>query len=286
MSRLYTFLLSALLLLPLSGRASDKLLVFTSVVPLMTFVERVGGGQVEVQAMVQPGQSPATYDPTPRQVAALARADLYVRVGVPFETAWMKRIRSANPQMPVLDAREGIELRRHEGDDGHGHEALDPHVWTSPPLVKIMAANIRDALIRLDPSHRVGYEKGYGDFAAQLDALDGEIRGLVADLPNRRFLVYHPAWGYFADAYGLKQIPIEMEGKDPKPAQMKALIKIAKEEAIKVIFVQPQFSTKRAEIIAKAIEGRIIPADPLAEDWASNLRKQARQIMTASGERH
>jgi zinc transport system substrate-binding protein len=282
MSRLPALVLSALLLLPLWGHATESLLVFTSVVPLKTFVERVGGGRVEVQAMVQPGQSPATYDPTPRQVAALARADLYVRVGVPFETAWMKRILSANSGMPVLDARDGIDLRRHDGgDDDHGHEALDPHVWTSPPLVKVMAANIRDALIRLDPVHRADYETGYRTFAAELDALDGEIRGLLADVSRRRFLVYHPAWGYFADTYGLTQVAIEREGKEPGARALAALIDQARREGVRVIFVQPQFNRRSAEQVARAIGGRVEAIDPLAADYEDNLRRVAQAIAEA-----
>jgi len=283
MSRLPALVLSALLLLPLSGQATEPLLVFTSVVPLKTFVERVGGEHVEVQAMVQPGRSPATYDPTPRQVAALARADLYVRVGVPFEAAWMKRIRSANSGMPVLDAREGIDLRRHDGgDDGHGHEELDPHVWTSPPLVKVMAANIRDALIRLDPVHRADYDAGYRTFAAELDALDRAIRGLLADVPRRRFLVYHPAWGYFADTYGLTQVAIEREGKEPGARALAALIDQARREGVGVIFVQPQFNRRSAEQVARTIGGRVEAIDPLAANYEDNLRRVARTIAEAS----
>jgi len=281
-SRSAWLLLLILHLLPVCGSASDGLLVFASVLPLKTFVERVGGGHVRVEAMVRPGQSPATYDPTPRQVAELASADLYVRVGVPFENAWMTRIRSANPGMPVLDAREGIELRRHEGDDdGHGHDALDPHVWTSPTRVKVMAANIRDALIRLDPENRSDYQANYRTFAAELDALDGEIRRLLENIPDRRFLVYHPAWGYFADTYGLTQVAIEREGKEPGARTLTALIDQARREGVRVIFVQPQFNRRSAEQVARAIGGRVEAIDPLAADYEENLRRVANSIAEA-----
>jgi zinc transport system substrate-binding protein len=232
--------------------------------------------------MVRPGQSPATYDPTPRQVAALARADLYLRVGVPFEAAWMPRLRAANPRMRVLDAREGIELRPHEGGDhGHDHGDLDPHVWTSPPLAKVMSANIRDALIELDAEHRADYEANYRAFAAELDALDAEIRALFEGLRNRRFLVYHPAWGYFAATYGLTQVAIERAGKEPGARALAALIDQARREEVRVIFVQPQFNRKSAERVARAIGGRVESMDPLAADYAENLRRVARAIAEA-----
>ena len=281
----FRVLLLSVLLLPPAGLASDRLLIFASVVPIKTFVERIGGAQVEVRAMVQPGQSPATYDPTPRQVADLARADLYVRVGVPFEKAWMERIRSANPRVPVLDARDGVELRKHEaGDDDHDHDrdALDPHVWTSPLSVKVIAANIRDALIEIDPVHRADYEANHATFDAELDALDAEIRGLLADLPVRRFLVYHPAWGYFASTYDLTQVAIEREGKEPGARALASLIDQARREEARVIFVQPQFNRRSAEQVARAIGGRVEAIDPLAADYVDNLRRVARLIAEAN----
>ena len=220
-----------LLITLLSGSAgAEPLRVFVSVLPQKTFVERVGGPGVEVQVMVQPGASPHTYDPTPRQVAALAHADLYLAVGVSFEDAWMGRIRAANPRMRVLDSSAGIDLRAieahdHNGEasDGHadegqpavaqglggqaagqaeaeqevgrGHQARDPHLWTSPPLVKQMAAGIRDALTQLDPGNGPTYAANYAGFAAALDVLDREIRARLAGLASRRFMVFHPAWG-------------------------------------------------------------------------------------------
>lgn len=291
MSRL---LLAVALLLPALA-AAEPLQVFASVPPVQTFVEKVGGGQVQARTMVQPGHSPATYDPTPQQIAALARTDLYVRIGVPFEDAWMRRIRAASPDMRILDARAGIDLRAieahdhgeegHHHGDGHDHHAgeaaRDPHVWTSPPLVKQIAANIRDALAELDPSHGDLYERNYQAFAAELDSLDREIRKLLADLLTRKFMVFHPAWGYFADTYGLTQIPIEKEGKEPGPRSLAALIEQARREGIRVIFVQPQFDRKSAQRVARAIDGEVIAIDPLAPSYLENMRRVAHRIAGA-----
>lgn len=288
------FVAAAALLLPARSATAEPLSVFVSVLPLATFVEAVGGERVAVQPLVQPGQSPATYDPTPKQIAALADADLYLRVGVPFEAAWMKRIQAANPDMPVLDLRDDLSLRQQErhdhDDDGHQpmsgqhmHEAMDAHVWTSPRLVRRMAVAIRDALTRLDPDGAAVYAAHQAAFDADLETLDGELSATMSGLESRTFLVYHPAWGYFADAYGLTQIPIEREGKTPGARLLTALIEQARATGTRVIFVQPQFDRRAAERVAQAINGRVEAVDPLAPNYADNLRRVAGLIAAANG---
>lgn len=291
-------LLATAILAPLSGNA-EPLRVFVSIPPQKTLVEKVGGEHVEVQVMVQPGHGPGTYDPTPRQIAALAKASLYVRIGVPFERVWMDPIRDANPNMMVIDAREGIDLRRFEpeeqGENGHHHaerpgashqeeSGRDPHLWTNPILAKRMTGTIRDALVELDPRNGPDYARNQEAFAAELDALDRDIRELLRDIPQRRFMVYHPSWGYFADTYGLTQLAIEMDGKEPGARSLGALIEQAKRERIKVIFVQPQLDDRPAEQVARAIGGRVVAIDPLAADYVGNLREVARQISEAARE--
>ena len=278
---MWHILLFLLILVPVSVN-SEPLRIFVSVLPQKTFVERIGGPHVTVQTMVEAGHNPGTYDPTPRQVAALADTDLYIRTGVPFEDAWMERIRSANPDMQILDARTGIDLRamgRHDdvgGQDGHAdhgidQDTLDPHVWTSPPLVKQISRNIRNMLTSLDPTNAKVYADNFAAFAAELDTLDQDIRLLLKGLSNRRFMVFHPAWGYFADTYGLIEVPIEKEGKTPGARSLTALIRQAKREQAKVIFVQPQFDKRAASRVADAIDGRVVTIDPLAADYAANL---------------
>jgi zinc transport system substrate-binding protein len=275
----------------LGETSGEPLDVFVSVLPLQGFTERIGGERVRVHTMVQPGQSPATYEPTPRQIAALADADLYLRVGVPFEGAWMKRIASANADMPVVDLRDGIDLRPQEahnhGDHGtheeHGHtdggqEAMDAHVWTSPRLVRRMAETIRDALTELDPEGADIYRRNQAAFDAELAALDAELAERLAGLTRRSFLVYHPAWGYFAEAYGLTQVPIEQEGKAPGARRLAALIDQARANDARLILVQPQFDQRAAEQVARAIDGRVEAVDPLSSDLAGNLRRLAELI--------
>jgi zinc transport system substrate-binding protein len=296
----------------LSGSAysADKIPVFVSIVPQKYFVEKIGGERVDVQVMVQPGASPATYEPKPRQMADISKTRVYFAIGVPFENAWLDKIAAFNPAMMIVHTDQGIQKipladhhhrenvahfnkdADHPGGDNQGaahvnemnrHPSeLDPHIWLSPPLVMIQAGTILDALQVIDPSHRSDYETNYRAFVPEIKALDAELSSILAGSRERQFMVFHPSWGYFAHTYGLNQIAAEIEGKAPKPAQLKELIAHARALDIKVIFVQPQFSSKSAELIAREIGGQVVFADPLAEDWPDNLRKVAQQINVQS----
>lgn len=272
--------------------------VFVSISPQKYFVQQIGKDLVDIQVMVPPGASPATYEPKPRQMVDLSKTRVYFAIGVPFENTWLKKIAAANPGMKVFHMDDGIEKipmaahdhikasEHHEEDlhreaGAHGHSGLDPHIWLSPPLVKIQARTITNALQTIDPAHQDLYETNSQQFIAQIDRLHDELKGIFAGKQGLQFMVYHPSWGYFARAYGLKQVPVEIEGKDPKPARLKALIKYAREKDINIIFVQPQFSTKSAGLVARAIGGQVAFADPLAADWLSNLRNVADRFKAA-----
>lgn len=285
--------------------AQDKIPVYVSIAPQKYFVQQIGKDLVAVHVMVAPGASPATYEPKPRQMAGISKAKAYFSVGVPFESWWLKKIAAANPRMKVVATDQGVpkipmaagyhlgaaEDADHHGDHddahddhGHDHEAggLDPHIWLSPPLVKIQARHILMGLRAIDPSHGSQYERNYHDFLRAIDLLDRQLKQKFAGVKDRRFLVFHPSWGYLAQAYGLKMTPIEVQGKDPKPAQLQALIAYARQEGIKVVFVQPQFSARSARLIAGEIGGRVAFADPLAGNWADNLLMVGDQIRAAS----
>ena len=257
--------------------AADKISVVVSVLPEKFFVERVGGSHVEVSVMVGPGQSPATYEPTPRQMAALTAARVYFRIGVPFETLWMSRIGATNRGMLIVNVAEGIKLRSVDVS-----RSPDPHVWTSPVLAKRISARIEKTLINLDPAHKAEYERNYAKLADELDALDAMIRARLSSLKQRAFLTFHPAWGYFADTYGLRQIAIESGGKEPGARTLLHVIEEAKRLNIKVIFVEPQFSRSTAEMVAREIGGRVVAIDPLAENYIDNMRKVAAAFAGAS----
>lgn len=263
-----------------AASVSAPLPVFVSILPQKYFVERVGGGQVTVSVMVGPGQSPETYEPTPRQMTALSEARLYFSIGVPFEDIWMKRILAANPTLRQVPMQRGLALLPLVGPGGEPG-GTDPHVWTSPPQVKMMAASIRDALIEADPGHRGEFESNYRAFIAELDALDRDLRAILAQARGKSFMVFHPAWGYFAKDYGLRQIPIEAEGKEPGGKSLARVIDLGRREGVKVIFVQTQFSRRTAETVAAAIGARVVAVDPLAENYPQNLLRVAHDFADA-----
>ena len=278
-----TFLPSAQLCPEPSSNTKKKIKVFVSILPQAYFVERVGGERVDVSVLVGPGYSPATYEPTPRQMAELGKARVYFRIGVPFEDVWITRISEANPQMKVIDTRSDVELRplnayyfnKTSQHHPYSKSIKDPHVWLSLRLVKVQAQNICRALISEDPAQRAYYQDNLKAFHHDLDRLDAEIKETMENFKTRKFMAFHPAWGYFAWDYGLEQIPIEVEGKEPSARALAGLIKRAKQEGIKVVFVQAQFSTRNAETVAQAIGGRIVQIDPLAKDYLKNMRKIA-----------
>jgi zinc transport system substrate-binding protein len=293
--------------------AKNKLTVFVSIVPQKYIVHQIAKDLVDVEVMVLPGADPHAYEPKPQQMVAISKAKLYFAIGIEFEKANLSKIVSVNPHIKVVPTDRGIkkmpmaayhhhdeegehheksELHKegehrnekaesaHHGDH-HEHGGLDPHIWLSPPLVKIQARTIMNALQEIDPSHRDLYQSNFQQFVSQINRLDSELKTIFAGKKGLQFMVFHPSWGYFAKAYGLKQVPVQIEGRDPKPAQLKELIEHAREKNIKVIFVQPQFSAKSAKLVAKEINGEVAFVDPLAENWSANLREVANKFKSA-----
>jgi len=254
--------------------------ITVSIVPQKYFVERIGGDRVNVNVMVEPGFSPATYEPKAEQLKELSRADAYISIGVPFEKAWMGRIGSVNSEMPIVDTTQGIERM----PMGAGGENLDPHIWLSPRLVKIQAQTIYEALAELDATHKGDYKSNLDSFIADIDALEANIRAALEGVENRKFMVFHPAWGYLARDFELEMIPIEVGGQEPSAAELASLIAEAQEEGIRVIFAQPEFSTRDAETIASEIGGEVLLISPLASDWLDNLRRVADTFAEVLGE--
>ncbi len=268
---------------------AEPVSVFTSILPSSYLVERIGGDAVRVSTLVEPGQSPETYEPTPRQMALLSGSQLYFRVGLPFENVWMDKIASMNPKMKVVDLRQGIALREIEGhhheegeetssEAGHEEHGKDPHLWLSLRNAAIMAETIAGALEQCTPELKEQFQKNLTDLLAEMKRADDDVQRLLAPLQGRRFMVFHPAWGYFADDYGLEQIPIEIEGKSPNARALAQMIDRAKAEKIQVIFVQKQFSAVSAEAVAKAIGGKVVAMDPLSPDYVNNFRRIAQTL--------
>jgi zinc transport system substrate-binding protein len=281
----------------------EKISVFVSIPPLADFVQRIGGDRVAVSVLVPPGQSPHTYEPTPRQMTELAQAKVFFAIGLPFEKLLTEKLTAANPNLRIANLRSGIKLRQltpeeahaEEADEPHAEKAAepqrpgserpaaepDPHVWLSPKNMHIIASTIAVTLAQIDFAHAEQYSASLQALQKEISAVDARIAQALAPLRGKEFFVFHPAFGYFGDAYGLKQVPVEVEGKEPGARQLAEFIREAKARGVKVIFVQPQFSTRSAEAVARAIGGAVVPMDDLARDTLGNLEVMAAEIQKA-----
>jgi zinc transport system substrate-binding protein len=261
---------------------SQSVNVTVSILPEKYFVERIGGNHVSVNVMVGPGDSPHTYEPKVDQMTSLSNSALYFSIGVDFEGAWMGRIASANPNMKIVDVSANInKIPMTVASEGEKAGNPDPHVWTAPENVKIIAQSIYQALAEVDPANQADYQANLAAFQKDIDALQRDIQTSLSSITINKFLVFHPAWGYFAHEFGLEQIAIEIGGVEPSAKELVAIIDEAKKDNIKVVFGSPEFSTKTADYIAQEINGQVVLIDPLAEDWLTNLQNVANAFAQA-----
>ncbi|MGI0479994.1 metal ABC transporter solute-binding protein, Zn/Mn family [Geminocystis sp. CENA526] len=265
----------------------NKLNLTVSILPQKYFVEKIGGELVNVNVMVEPGMAAETYEPLPQQLVNLSQSSAYISIGVPFEEAWLEKIKSANPQIPIINSGAGIDKIPMIGHDHHHHghshdrkegESLDPHTWLSPQLVKIQAENIYRELVKLNPENESIYRQNLEQFLTEIDDLDKQIREKFEGISQRKFMIYHPAWAYFAKDYNLQQISIELEGQEVTSGDLAKLITQAKKDNIRVVFAQPQFTTKTVDTFAREIGGDVVLLDDLAENWSENLLEVADKL--------
>ncbi|WP_417909726.1 metal ABC transporter solute-binding protein, Zn/Mn family [Candidatus Electronema sp. PJ] len=275
-------------LLATAARAAEPVPVLVSIMPQKWLVEQIGGELINVRVLLDKGQDPHGLQPTPEQVTTLFRSRIYFAIGLEFEQELLRKIRQSETKVRVVDISAGIAkiaMSEHQHDHYDQEEAhsagLDPHIWLDPQNLQQMARAITAALKEADPSHAALYERNRQTVASTLTAVHAEIKALLAPFSGQVFLVYHPAFGYFAKAYSLRQKAVELEGKSPTPKQLYALIGQAKQDKVKIIFVQPQFDRKNAETIAQAIGGKVAALDSMAEDVPENLRRMAKQINSA-----
>ncbi len=240
--------------------ADTQLSIFVSIPPQKFLVERIGGNRVDVNVMLKPGHSPETYEPVPRQIAMLSRAQIYFRIGIPFEHHWMNVITAQNKDMLVIDSCCKSNSQLH-----------DPHVWTSPGNAKIIAEQIRVTLIDQDPEGSSLYETNYQSLIQDLDELDKYIRALLSQQRTNHFIVSHDSWKYYADSYGLKQLALESFGREKGPRGLVELVELAIQEGIQTIFVQRQHPTGAAYTLANELNAKVVIIDPLAEEYIENL---------------
>ena len=260
---------------------SEKPILTVTLEPLRYFTEAIAGNNYEVVSMVPKGSSPKSYDPTPQQLVNLSKSQAYFRIGyIGFEQAWMKKLEANCPNMKVFDTSKGIDLIRDKGHwhGDHFHEGgVEPHVWNSTQNALIIADNIYQALCELDSTHQEDYQKRLDVLKQTIRQTDANVRTLV-EKADSTFLIYHPALSYFARDYGLKQVSIEEGGKEPSPAQLKALIETCRNENVHTIFVQQEFDQRNAQLIANELGVNIVSINPLSYDWVKEMIRIAEAL--------
>jgi zinc transport system substrate-binding protein len=276
-----TILMLSALLLAGCGEKKDlqgleKPVVFTSILPQAGLAKAIAGEHAEIRTLVGEGQSPHAYEPTARQLARLGKA----------ETQLLKKITALYPELTLVETQRGIPLiamghGAHCDHEEHDHGAADPHIWLNPSNAVAIARAMLQSFEKTDPAHAGEYRNNFEHLSKELMKLDAETRARLIPFKGARFYVFHPSFGYFAEAYGLEQVSIELDGKSPSPRQLADLIAQAREDGVKVVFVQQQFPADSATAVADAIGGSVVRLDPLAEDVVANLRKIAESIAQA-----
>lgn len=248
-------------------------IIAVSILPQQYFVNRIAGDDVEVLVLVGPGQSPHSYEPTPRQLEKLSRADVWILSGTDFEAILVDKVQDQFPAVPIIDGTGGVVFR--EIDDRHGdHDHnTDPHTWLGREPAKIMARTIRDALVRSNPNRAAVYRDNHDLLVSDIDTLFDSFVDRLSSLSGKTVLVYHPAFGYFLDEFGLYQEAVETGGREPTVRTLSQLMEKAKAEQVRAIFVQEQFSAVAATRIAEELGIPVVPLDPLSGDWLENIRR-------------
>jgi zinc transport system substrate-binding protein len=263
----------------LSTLSYAKLNTIVSILPQQTFLKAIGGNKINITLMVKLGNSPHTYEPKPSQMIQIHKANLYFTIGVEFEHIWLSKFKAQNKNMKIIDTSKNIvKLTMQKNHNSNKHGVLDPHIWTSPINVKQIAINTYNALAKYDPKNRDYYKDNLNNFIKEIEFTDYKIKKILSDSKNNKFMVFHPSWQYFANEYSLIQLPIEIEGKKPKPKELIKLIKTAKKENVKVIFTSPEFSNKLARIIASELNIEVKKVSPLNPKWSKNLIDLAEAI--------
>lgn len=258
-------------------KAEEPVRIHVSIPPQKFLVERIGGNRVDVAVLLKQGMSPESYEPTPRQMARLNSSSLYFRIGVPFEEVWIKQVAELNPELAIIPCCGSLGAITHD----HSNEEQylkDTHVWTSPDNAKELARIIRDVLIEHDEVNTAIYSRNFDQLAEELDQLDLKIKHNLDEIRHRYLIVSHPSWGHFAERYHLNQVPIERHGSELRARELARLVNLINATGIKVIYVQPQYKTTAAKVLARETGASMIEIDPLAENYIENLEMISKLI--------
>ena len=274
--------LAALLIGTAPIHAAERPLIMVSIPPMKYLVEEIAGDFVDVEVLLPGGASPATYEPTPRQMVSLDRAQLYLQIGVPFEGPLLAKAAGLMPDLRIVDCRAGVELVPvAEGGHSHGAGNLDPHIWLDPQRMMIVATTTAEAIQSVDPTAAKAIDRNLDTVHRTLEDADRRAAALLRPLEGRDVLVFHPAFGYLTRRYGLHQVAVEDEGKAQSARRLATIMRSVGDQGVPAIFVQPQFSTATAQRVADALGCELVEIDPLAEDWPANIQTMAARIAAA-----
>jgi len=284
--KLFVLLMAVAILTGCTSKPVNQKVLTVSIDPQKYFLEAIVGDKYTINTLIPSGANPELYDPTPAQMIALGKSSIYFKIGhLGFENVWIKNVQENTPQMQIVDCSAGIEPKECDGHDHehmhNGHEGEDPHIWSSTKTAAIVAKNMYDAVVAADIENKDYYTDNYAKLINKIDSVDTVIRGYLNKADSRGFIIFHPALSYFASEYGLNQYSIEHEGKSPSPTQLKALIDLAREQNIRIVFIQAEYDQKNAEIIANEIGAKIVSINLLSYNWDNEMIKIAKSL--ASG---
>lgn len=283
-----------------------KPVIAVSILPHSYFLERIGGDSIQSLVLVGPGQSPHSYEPSPKQMQDLSKASAWLLSNTDFEISLKPKIASLYPSLLLVDGTEGVQFRKmgahsheeeehqdmthedHEdhadetGEEHHEHEMeLDLHTWLGGENAKIYSRHVRDTLTKILPENKEIYESRYQDLVNEIDGVFNQLAQDLAPLKGSKVFVFHPSFGYFFAEFGIRQEAIETGGKEPSAQTLAKIIEEARADQVRVIFVQAQFPTSAAKTIADSLGAQVIPLDPLAQDWMSNIKVMGEALKRA-----
>jgi len=256
----------------------ERKVVSVSILPQKYFVDQIASNLLQVNVLVPPGSSPHNYEILPSQMKDLAKSKAWLQIGLlTFEDALKDKLADINKNLLIVNCSAGIKpIAGSECEEGHQHEqahhdAFDPHVWLAPAESKILAHNTLNALKAGFPEYATDFDTNYERFINRVDSLTALIEQKLAPLRNRNILIFHPALAYYARQFKMKQVALELDGKDPSPRHMKDIVDLAHEQNIHVIFIQKEFDSAFALQLSREINGQIIVIDPLDYNWEKQM---------------
>ncbi|WP_371820863.1 metal ABC transporter solute-binding protein, Zn/Mn family [Campylobacter upsaliensis] len=258
-----------------------KPVVSVSIAPQEFFVKKIAGDSVEINTLLPQNSDEHTFEFKASHLSKLEKSDLYFTMGLEFEKVFLDKFKRNFPNLSIVNTQKNIHFLEFEEEHEHHDHAEDIHTWLDPILVKILATNIATALKEKYPQNTKMYEANLQNFHKELESLNSQIDEELKGVKNRKFIVYHPSWAYFAKRYHLEQIPVEIAGKEPKISDLKRIIKKAREENIKVIFVQPGFPENAVRVLAKECNAKIATINHLSKEWDKELLETTKALKKA-----